>query len=101
MSAVHKAKPIAVSTVDELPDNPFARLNYEDIAEDNLTRAHFAIPAVKAFAKRTGLHGEDLATTISDLIADLHHLSDSVDLDWDHLLDRADGHYQPELRGEL
>lgn len=101
MSTVHKAKPIAVTNVDELPDNPFARLNYEDIAEDNLTRAHFAIPAVKAFAKRTGLGGEDVSTAISDLLADLHHLADALDLDWDALVERGDRHYQPELRGEL
>lgn len=74
----------------------------EDIAHDNLRRAGFAAIGVHAFAKRTGLlGGEDMHTTLSDLLCDLHHLADAIDLDWDELLNRADGHYEPEIRGEL
>lgn len=64
----------------------------------NEERAGWALVAVKAFAKRTGLGTEDgMDTMISDLLADLMHLADLEELDWEDLVRRGDGHYQAEV----
>ncbi|GAB3162157.1 hypothetical protein GCM10027258_80620 [Amycolatopsis stemonae] len=84
-------------------------MRYGDIVEDgrhdNGRRAGFAALAVLAFAYRVGAindrNDEDPATVIGDLLADLRHLADSLELDFDELDRRGLGHYVPELYGEF
>jgi hypothetical protein len=63
----------------------------------NNERAGWARVGVKAFAKRTGIGDDDIATQVSDLLADLMHLADLEQLDWEDIVRRADGHYQAEV----
>lgn len=60
----------------------------------NDDRAAWAWEAVRTFMARTGMPQEDAPTAMVDLLADLRHLADRVDLDWEELRRRADGHYR-------
>lgn len=73
--------------------------NAEACADDNATRAEFASIGVKAYAKRVGTLDEEPALTISDLLGDLMHLCDALGEEFDALVDRGRGHYEPELEG--
>lgn len=98
---VFKAFPIDADTPRDLNEKISLELDYQDNSRDNQTRAYFAVPALKAFAERTGIQDEDQELAMSDLISDLHHLADALSLDWDVVLQRGDGHYQAEIRGEI
>jgi hypothetical protein len=60
--------------------------------------AGYALHAVEAFASKTGLEIETdgLETAVSDLLADLMHLCDKEDLDFETCVARAEGHYHEE-----
>lgn len=79
-----------------------------DEGHDNITRAGFAAHGVVAHARRTGLlceqngqiiNDENLDTAVGDLLANLRHLCDAADLDWDELTHLAAQHHHDELRG--
>lgn len=77
----------------------------EDTRHDNGRRAGFAATAVLAYVRRT-CHGsaandEMPETVISDLLADLRHLSDALGLDFAETDDHGARHYEAELRGEI
>lgn len=72
-----------------------------EISMDNTRRASFAATAVLAYAKRTRSDGNEIATTISDMIGDLHHLCDALGVDIDLAFNMGHQHYRAELRGIL
>jgi hypothetical protein len=96
-----------IETTDDLPmPDPHDHLacdwgNPEACADDNTLRAELAALAVRAYAERTGVLGEEPALAISDLLGDLMHLCDALGLDFQGLVDRGAYHYEPELRGEF
>lgn len=56
--------------------------------------------ALQAHQQASGNVGEDMATRISDLIADLKHLADSKGISFDQVLDRASEYYDSDIQGE-
>ncbi|HET6285724.1 MAG TPA: hypothetical protein VFG15_03100 [Amycolatopsis sp.] len=70
---------------------------------DNRRRAGFAAIAVVAHAVGTGSlsrhHDEDPGTVISDVLGNLRHLADSLDLDYDDLDRRGLSSYAHEIYG--
>lgn len=72
-----------------------------DIKSDNDKRASWAARGFIAYTDRTFPQGrdEEFETMFGDMLADLHHLADALDLDWDEMLAKADRHYGPELVG--
>lgn len=91
--------PITAGNVASLPspddDTP------AQIAADNYRRACRAAVAVKSYAQITHDQGESPGSVMVDLLCDLMHLADCLDLDFADLANRAGTHYAPELRGEL
>lgn len=75
----------------------------DEIRSDNHLRASWAARALFHYADFTmgGGNGESCETVISDLLCDLMHLCDALDLSFDGLADKARGHHLPELTGEL
>ncbi|MDQ1427165.1 MAG: hypothetical protein QOK39_641 [Acidimicrobiaceae bacterium] len=63
----------------------------------NQARARWAATAIAAFANETGTTGEDLATQVGDLLADLHHLCDAGGISFRVCSQRADDHYRAEI----
>jgi hypothetical protein len=63
-----------------------------------------ALVALTVFARATGMlsscNDEDVDTVIGDLFADIHHLADSLELDYAALLAHGQMHYDAELLGE-
>jgi hypothetical protein len=76
-----------------------------DIRHDNGRRAGFAAAAVLAYARRichlSTANDEMPETVISDLLADLRHLSDALGLDYAESDVRGDRDYEAEVRGEI
>lgn len=66
----------------------------------NEDRASWAEHALRAFAQITGIQQEDEYTRMADLIADLRHLADDFDLDWNEVIQRAYGNYEEEVEEE-
>lgn len=66
---------------------------------DNNARASFGAVALSAFIRRVG--ADEPATEFADLLADLMHLADSMGIDFDFVLGRAERNYREELRGEF
>lgn len=103
--ALYNAKPAAVVECfdDLLKAFPDSKISDVDPQADNNARAGFAALAVVAYANRTfpGGVGEELETVIGDLLGDLRHLCDGLDLDFDALLATSWRHYDPETRGEF
>ena len=78
-----------------------AEIGYDgDHVRDNTTRAMLTIPALEAFALRTK-SDDDVATVISDLLADLRHICDALGLDFYALNNTAVDDYDCEVRGEV
>lgn len=101
----YTAKPAKaeIETVEDLLEAfPDDHITDTDPQADNNARASFAALAVTAYAKRTcPSGGEEIETIIGDLLGDLMHLCDGLDLSFDALVDRAFRHYDPETRGEF
>ena len=97
---------VDVANVKQIPDPTSDHLacdwgNAQACQDDNNQRAAFAGLALKAYAKRTGgLTGEPPETVIGDLLNDMRHLCDALDLDFDALA-HNDMHYTAELHGEF
>jgi hypothetical protein len=66
----------------------------------NEMRAGWAAASLVVFSNEHGIQDEDMATQVSDFLADLHHLADTLKIDWDNVLVRADGHYLEEVSDE-
>ena len=62
----------------------------------NKDRAEWARGAVECFVSMVG-GGDDLKTSISDLIADLLHLCDEEGIDHEDVLRNATWHYEEEV----
>ena len=55
---------------------------------------------VEAFAKETGIVEDGAETQLSDLLCNLMHYADTVDLDFYACIDRARRHYHDEVDAE-
>jgi hypothetical protein len=64
-----------------------------DPDRENDDRSKWAEAAVREFVLTTGA---DLCDAVSDLLADIMHWCDRHDIDFDHELERAKGHYHDE-----
>lgn len=63
----------------------------------NNDRAKWALEAVAAFQRATGLSDADgLDTAIGDLLGDLQHLCDQKGLDFEALVDKGGRYYEEE-----
>jgi hypothetical protein len=71
----------------------------EENVHDNTRRAGFVISALRAYSQKTGMSGEDFETTISDMLGDMRHLCDALDVDFDAASERGGGHYEAEVTG--
>lgn len=70
------------------------------IREDNNRRAGSALLAFNAYSEHChGDSAEPIDDGITDLLTDLLHLCDLLELDFAALEDKARGHYQSELEG--
>lgn len=74
------------------------RITYNDQAEDNRTRAGFAVCGLLAYANKTGVIGESIETALCDLLNDLHHLADLAGVPWGRASDQC--HYDHETNYE-
>ncbi len=88
-------------TVRDLDERIGEHITDSDPAYDNGVRAGFAATALKAFSVRVGDQNEDLETNLGDLLADLMHLCDSLDLSFGAIVEDAEGHYAPEREGRF
>ena len=82
------------------------RENYGDEADtrhDNNRRAGWGAKALLTYADATfgGAEGEDFETVIGDLMGDLMHLCDLLELDFAEMCEKGRGHYLPEIAGEF
>lgn len=67
-------------------------------SDDNAGRAAHAQFALAEYVLWTGCGDEDIETQVSDLLADLRHLCDVREVDFDACLDRASFHYTEEVK---
>ena len=70
------------------------------LATTNRDRATWAAYAMDTFEKETGISGDDVQDTLSDLLADLMHWAEFSAYDFDTELERARWHFQAELADE-
>lgn len=102
--AEYPAAAIVAETITELPvPQPGARprcLWGDPVAcqDDNDLRAATAAATLRAYAELTGSLEEPPRSVIEDLLNDLRHLCDGLDIDHDYLFARS-LHYDHELRG--
>lgn len=92
------SRPLAPKAKAETARAAAARLA---AGEPNRRRADQAYVALAAFSALCGIEEDDLGTQISDLIADLMHMSRTADLDWITLHSRARGHFETECSEEF
>jgi hypothetical protein len=80
-----------MNTISNLPPDPDGM---------NEQRAGWAAQGVMTFAHATGMvrAGEDNATVLGDLLADLMHWCDRLGIDFDAALAKARGMYKDETR---
>lgn len=88
---------IAETTVAD--DSANDGLTHTDAAEDNTVRAAWAAQAAATFALRTGIAHENDATILGNLLSDLMHLCDRVDVPFGLVLNKGRNHYDEEVRG--
>lgn len=65
---------------------------------NNEDRAQTASSAVEFFARETGISNEDLGTKLNDLIANLMHLCEQNDLDFDEITGHARHVFEEEQK---
>lgn len=66
----------------------------------NQERAMWAKSAVDHFSSLVHANPEPLETKITDLVADLMHLSYQEGIDWGDVTRRADDHFRAEVSSE-
>lgn len=71
----------------------------EDYRADNTARASFAAQALVTFVERVGEN--EMGTNVSDLLGDLMHLCDALDIDFDEAVEKGRWHYEAEIEGVL
>ena len=83
-------------------------IRYNDVSgePENSQRAEWAENAMLSFAEsvgqaHSGQWDEDRDTVYSDFLADLMHLCDRDDIDFDDLVLRGKGHFNEEKANEL
>lgn len=78
-------------------------IDREDIEHDNLRRARHAWNALTTYTDDVYGHpgSEPTRQAVSDLLGDLLHLCDALDVDFDTALDKGRSNYEPETHGEL
>lgn len=64
-------------------------------AQNNLRRAAAAAGPVKAYADHQGMVGDEVEVVLKDMLNDLRHLADALNLDWADLA--ALTHYADEV----
>lgn len=104
MTDTYPATPLTAECADDLAEpEPHLHLlctfEPETLPRDNQLRGLFAAVALKAYAARTGVGGEDFSVSLSDMLGDLRHLCDALGLDFDEQLRRGTWHYTEELHG--
>lgn len=105
--AVYRAGRLRVANVQELADlvagAPRGALTLVDPQADNDRRARWGAQALIGYATNQGKASvqEEMETAASDMLADLRHLFDALDLDWEGLLAKADENYRAEIIGEI
>lgn len=96
--ASHLAERLDAASIDDLRELPELHITDENPQADNNARATFAAVALVAYVARVGDAG-DWDASISDLLADLMHLCDALDTDFDALVARAGRNYDDEILG--
>lgn len=98
---VHAAGPIVASLTKDIPNPPNLKLwDEETPAGRNTMRALWAGLGVKAYAQQTGLlNQEEPVTAIKDLLNDLRHLCDALNLDFEEISANSLRSYVEEVSG--
>lgn len=105
--AVYRAGRLRVENVQELADLAAGAgrgaLTLVDPQADNDCRARWGAQALIAYATNQGKASlqEELETVASDMLADLRHLFDALELDWEGLSAKADENYRAEIIGKI
>lgn len=100
MATKYKAEAIAADDVAAWADLPALRIeSCGDHVADNNARASFGARAAAAYANMCGVN--EAETVIADLLGDLRHLCDAIDIDFETVLGRSEVFHQEEIRGEL
>jgi len=92
-----------VNQLADIPDVPLGTEllchwgQQKECHEDNNIRAMWAAAALKEYVANTG--EDEFEATISDLLGDLMHLCDALDVDFDEALRRGRNAYEPESEG--
>ncbi|GAB5005044.1 MULTISPECIES: hypothetical protein [Mycobacterium] len=92
------------SLLEDLPKRSLALTGEgEDAQRDNDTRAGWAARALIAYAKHLNEASlaEELETVVGDLLGDLRHLCDALQVDWDIVANRSELYYLAEIAGTL
>lgn len=89
-------------TTGHLPDPIEGRYleTIKGVRNRNQQRALFAGVGLKAYAERAGGTKTAAETVIGDLLADLRHLCDGLDLDFGSIDGQAYRRYNEEITGE-
>ncbi|OBG21620.1 hypothetical protein A5768_26325 [Mycolicibacterium fortuitum] len=68
---------------------------------DNNNRSRRGAHALLCYVAARGSGGDDMATLVADMQADIQHLCDAIDVDWHEAIDKAESTYRAEIFGEL
>ncbi|WP_454231348.1 DUF4262 domain-containing protein [Mycolicibacterium fortuitum] len=68
---------------------------------DNNNRARRGALALLSYVDECGPGGDELATLVADMLADIQHLCDAIDVDWHEAIAKAESTYRAEIFGEL
>lgn len=68
---------------------------------DNNARASIGARTVAAYAEIGGGDESEAETMVADLLGDLRHLCDAINVDFDVVLNRSEVFYNAEINGEL
>lgn len=71
-----------------------------DVQKDNDARASFGAAVLVAYSERVGGESNEVETQLADLLADLRHVCDALDLDYDAADMKAHVNHWREIHGE-
>lgn len=96
------AGPISAPLTRDIPDPPNVRIYDQATAGSrNTMRALWAGMGVKAYARETGLlNQEEPVTAIKDLLNDMRHLCDALNLDFEEISANSERSYLEEVSGQ-
>lgn len=107
---VYHAQRLAVSTaqglaelINDQPRQTTLTNEGTDPLRDNNIRAGWAARALVAYAEHVGgaSLSEEVETAATDLVSDLRHLFDALDIDWQAVVSASDNHYRGEIFEQL